>query len=111
MGLEPTGVIDGATIVKLLPYLPMVSVPPVPLNLMSPALAYWLASTPQGRTEIQQALTAVGSYTGPATESMSDDELRAALKAFQEANGLQPNGQFDDATAEKLAPFLPKPKE
>jgi peptidoglycan hydrolase-like protein with peptidoglycan-binding domain len=111
-GLQRTGVIDGPTVVKLLPYLPMVVVPPAPptSNLMYPALAYWLESTQQGQTEIQQALTNAGFYSGPMPGTI-DEETRGALKAFQTANDLQPNGQFDDPTAEKLAPFLPEPQQ
>jgi peptidoglycan hydrolase-like protein with peptidoglycan-binding domain len=108
-GLQMTGGIDIPTIEKLMPYLPKVSLPLAPL--MYPALSYWLGSTPQGRMEIQEALTTAGFYSSSTTEGMSDDEMRAALKAFQNTNDLQPNGVLDYTTAEKLAPFLPEPKQ
>jgi peptidoglycan hydrolase-like protein with peptidoglycan-binding domain len=111
-GLQPTGVIDGPTMVKLLPYLPLVTVPnePPKSSLMYPALAYWLGSTPQGQTEIQQALTTAGFYSGPMTATI-DEKTREALKAFQIANDFPPTGMLDDKTLENLAPFLPEPQQ
>ena len=78
---------------------------------MDPALAYWLESTSDGRKEIEQALAKAGFYHGPITSTRSNPAAQAALKAFREANGLQPTGYFDYVTAEKLAPFIPSPKQ
>jgi len=54
-----------------------------------------------GNREIQEALKAKGNDPGPIDGSMGP-KTRAALKAFQEANGLKGTGQMDNQTAEKL---------
>ncbi len=111
-GLRPTGTFDILTAGKLLPYLPEIPAHLVPAKpAMDPALAYWLESTSDGRKEIEQALAKAGFYHGPVTSAQNNPAAQAALKAFQKANGLQPTGYFDYATAEKLAPFLPNPKQ
>ena len=54
-----------------------------------------------GNREVQEALKAKGNDPGPIDGSMGP-KSRAALKAFQEANGLKGTGQMDNPTAEKL---------
>jgi peptidoglycan hydrolase-like protein with peptidoglycan-binding domain len=51
--------------------------------------------------EVQEALKAKGNDPGPIDGRMGP-KTRAALKAFQEANGLKATGQLDDQTADKL---------
>ncbi len=51
--------------------------------------------------EIQEALKAKGNDPGPIDGKMGP-KTRAALKAFQEANGLKGTGQMDNETADKL---------
>jgi localization factor PodJL len=51
--------------------------------------------------EVQQALKAKGNDPGPIDGRMGP-KTRAALKAFQESNGLKATGQLDNETAEKL---------
>ena len=51
--------------------------------------------------EVQEALKAKGNDPGPIDGRMGP-KTRAALKAFQEANGLKGTGQLDNQTAEKL---------
>lgn len=111
-GLRPTGTFDIPTARKLLPFLPKIPAHLEPAKpAMDYALAHWLESTPGGRKEIEEGLTKAGFYHGPITGATNSPAAAAALKAFQEANGLPPNGWFTYATAEKLAPYLPKPKE
>ncbi|MDE3136984.1 MAG: peptidoglycan-binding protein [Acidobacteriota bacterium] len=110
-GIPSTGRLDTLTVLKLEAYLPKYRprIPPKPA--VDPILFGWLDSTQRGRIEIQEALTKAGFYSGPTTGRF-DVQTRAALKAFQKANGIPPaDGIFDFNTAQKLAPFLPKPKE
>jgi localization factor PodJL len=51
--------------------------------------------------EVQEALKAKGNDPGPIDGRMGP-KTRAALKAFQESNGLKATGQLDNETAEKL---------
>src|SRR5687767_8979751 len=51
--------------------------------------------------EVQEALKAKGNDPGPIDGRMGP-KTRAALKAFQETNGLKATGQLDNQTAEKL---------
>lgn len=110
--LQSTGIFDMRTATRLRPFLPM-----IPAHLdpgkpaMDPSLAYWLGSTPDGRKEIAEALTKAGFYHGPATGESNNPAAAAALKAFQAANGIRPSGYFDYSTAEKIAPYLPKPHD
>ncbi len=108
VGFPPTGEFDYWTAGKLAAFLPQYRRVLPAKGPMDFALAYWLGSTRRGTIEIQEALTKAGFYSGPATGAM-DLETREALKAFQTANGLTPNGVFDYQTAEKLAPLLLKP--
>jgi peptidoglycan hydrolase-like protein with peptidoglycan-binding domain len=111
-GLRPSGKFDFWTARKLLPFLPEIPAHLEPAKPgMDPALAYWLGSTPDGRKEIEEALKKAGFYNGAITSTARNPGAEAALKAFPKGNGLRPTGYFDNATAEKLAPFLPKPKE
>lgn len=112
-GLPVTGELDSYTVAKLRPYLPKF-VPPTPPAALTPnplgfALFHWLQDTHAGRIDIQRALTQEGYYSGPLTGSM-DAKTRAAMTAFQKANGLTPTGLFDDATSRKLSPLLLKMK-
>lgn len=110
-GLRPTGEFDNKTAAALLPFLPMVPAHLVPAKpAMDLQLAYWLGSTPDGRKEIAEALTKAGFYNGPISSKPNNSAAEAALKAFQKANGLQPNGWFTYKTAQKLAPYLSKAK-
>jgi peptidoglycan hydrolase-like protein with peptidoglycan-binding domain len=51
--------------------------------------------------KLQEALKAKGNDPGPIDGRMGP-KTRAALKAFQEANGLKATGQLDSQTADKL---------
>ena len=51
--------------------------------------------------EVQEALKAKGNDPGPIDGRMGP-QTRAALKAFQESNGLKATGRLDSQTAEKL---------
>ena len=51
--------------------------------------------------KLQEALKAKGNDPGPIDGRMGP-KTRAALKAFQEANGLKVTRRLDDQTAEKL---------
>ena len=111
--LQVTGRINAATIQKLEPFLPQLEAHPASqgwANGMYPALAQRLQSNPQGWTDIQTALATEGFYSG-STTGMLDLKTHNALKAFQASNGLRQTGVFDRPTAEKLAPFIPKPGE
>ena len=59
------------------------------------------APTPERITEIQQALAKDGSYSATPSGKW-DDATVDALKRFQEANGLNPNGKLDAKTLQKL---------
>jgi len=52
-------------------------------------------------TEIQQALTKDGSYSGTPTGKW-DDSTVLAMKKFQEAHGLNPTGKVDAKTLQQL---------
>ena len=52
-------------------------------------------------TSVQQALALLGFYTGPI-DGIWDDDVTAAVKAFQKDAGLPETGEFDAATAEAL---------
>jgi carboxyl-terminal processing protease len=59
---------------------------------------------PNARDEIkklQEALKAEGEDPG-STDGIIEKKTRAALNAFQKANGLKASGKLDEPTAEKL---------
>jgi peptidoglycan hydrolase-like protein with peptidoglycan-binding domain len=60
-----------------------------------------LAPTPDRIREIQQALARTGHYQGEPTGKW-DDQSVAAMKNFQEANGLQPTGKIEALSLQKL---------
>ena len=109
---QQTGKFDELTAAILSPSLPPVPTVPVYRRAkpaMSDVLGDWLNSTPDGRKEVQQALATAGFYNGPIN-GIVDVPTRDALKAFQTANGLEPTGGLDWATAVKLSPYLPQQK-
>lgn len=106
--LKATGKLDEQTLGRLEPFLPRVPLATRPAGPVDPELYNWLVTTRRGWAEIQTALTGAGLYRGSTTGIM-DVKTQAALRAFQRAEGLKPNGTLDYATAQKLAPFLPKP--
>jgi Putative peptidoglycan binding domain len=110
-GLPQTGKFDLRTAMKLWPSLPRhlrpVTVRATPA--MSVALLDWLNSTPDGWKEVQRTLAKEGFYNGPIDGHLYLP-MREAMKAFQTANGLEPTGGLDWATAVKLSPYLPQPK-
>jgi peptidoglycan hydrolase-like protein with peptidoglycan-binding domain len=55
----------------------------------------------QSTKEVQEALKAKGNDPGPIDGRMGS-QTRAALKAFQESNGLKGTGRIDNETADKL---------
>ena len=55
----------------------------------------------QSTKEVQEALKAKGNDPGPIDGKMGS-KTRAALKAFQESNGLKGTGELDSQTADKL---------
>lgn len=59
------------------------------------------APTPERITEIQQALTRKGVFSGIPTGEW-DDSTVDAMKQFQTANGLNPTGKLDALTLQKL---------
>jgi len=59
------------------------------------------APTPERINEIQAALVKKGYYTGEPTGKW-DDDATEAIKKFQAAHGLTPNGKYDALTLQKL---------
>jgi peptidoglycan hydrolase-like protein with peptidoglycan-binding domain len=59
------------------------------------------APTPERISEIQEALSRKGVFTGVATGKW-DDSTVDAMKTFQSKNGLNPSGKLDALTLEKL---------
>jgi peptidoglycan hydrolase-like protein with peptidoglycan-binding domain len=59
------------------------------------------APTPERITEIQEALTKKGVYSGTANGQW-DDPTSDAMKKFQTSNGLSPTGKLDALTLQKL---------
>ena len=59
------------------------------------------APTPDRISEIQQALTKDGSYTGTPSGKW-DDSTQEALKKFQESHGLNPSGNLDAKSLQQL---------
>jgi len=60
-----------------------------------------MAPTPDRINEIQSALAKKGFYSGEPTGKW-DDDATEAIKKFQAANGLTPNGKYDAWTLQKL---------
>ena len=110
-GLPQTGKFDLRTAIALWPSLPRhlrpVTVRATPA--MSVALLDWLNSTPDGWKEVQRTLAKEGFYDGPIDGHLHLP-MREAMKAFQTANGLEPTGGLDWATAVKLSPYLSQPQ-
>ena len=52
-------------------------------------------------TTVQQQLTVLGFYSGPI-DGVYDDDVKAAVAAFQTSVGLPPTGEFDEATVTAL---------
>lgn len=52
-------------------------------------------------TAAQEKLKTAGTYTG-ATDGKYNNDFRAALRKYQEANGLEKSGKLDEATIEKM---------
>ncbi|HTN70906.1 MAG TPA: peptidoglycan-binding domain-containing protein [Methylomirabilota bacterium] len=67
------------------------------LALVAPV---WAMSSSQ-IIKAQEALKEKGDNPGPA-DGIMGKKTRAALEAFQKANGLKATGTLDDKTAEKL---------
>lgn len=59
------------------------------------------APTPDRISEIQQALTKDGSYSGKPNGKW-DDSTVDAMKKFQESHGLNPSGKLDAKTLQQL---------
>lgn len=59
------------------------------------------APTPERITEIQEALSKNGVYSG-SPSGQWDDSTTDAMKKFQTANGLTPSGKLDALTLQKL---------
>lgn len=60
-----------------------------------------MAPMPDRINEIQGALAKKGFYAGEPTGKWNDDSAEA-MKKFQAANGLTPNGRYDALTLQKL---------
>jgi peptidoglycan hydrolase-like protein with peptidoglycan-binding domain len=60
-----------------------------------------MAPTPDRIKEIQGALAASSSYKGEPSGKW-DDESVAAMKHFQQVNGLNPSGKLDALSLQKL---------
>jgi peptidoglycan hydrolase-like protein with peptidoglycan-binding domain len=60
-----------------------------------------LAPDPARIKEIQQSLSREGFYQGEPTGKW-DDATAAAMKNFQQANGLQPTGKIEALSLQKL---------
>jgi peptidoglycan hydrolase-like protein with peptidoglycan-binding domain len=60
-----------------------------------------MAPTPDRIIEIQTALAKAGAYQGDPTGKWDDNSV-AAMKHFQETNGLSPTGKLDALSLQKL---------
>jgi len=60
-----------------------------------------LAPDPARIKEIQQALAREGFYQGEPTGKWDDSSI-AAMKNFQQSNGLQPSGKIEALSLQKL---------
>jgi len=56
--------------------------------------------------QIQTALKSAGFYKGPI-DGKTGPQTKEAIKAFQKANNLKPDGIVGKRTAEKLSRYLP----
>lgn len=108
-GLPVTGKFDHWTALMLSPSLPLMHMVRAAQPAMSFALLNWLNTTPDGMKDVQRALAKAGFYHG-AIDGEFYPPTEKSLQAFQTANGMEPTGLLDWATAVKLSPFLPQPE-
>ena len=65
---------------------------------------------PSSPTEVQKALTEAGHYKG-TVDGIIGAKTRAAIRSFQEENGLKADGLVGPKTWEKLKAYLEEAKD